>query len=237
MGLVDQFNKAANTPMSDPEYWRTMRTLLTTEATAIGIYNAIASGTALPTTTEELIKWGDKYSKTPSGTVPSGTFDSAFEISATDKAKLDGWKYRPDDQTYAKYKSIYDNPKYFDQKTGAANWPTNDGFVDGTKEVGIFDSSTMFMRIGGESGSFLGNTTDSFEMRALSPSSHSAEIHYYRPVTNIELTTGEVQPWFDCEGGGIQFVKYKTDGTMYTIEEMVKKGWLEEVFPDTMTGD
>ena len=79
MGLVDQFNKAANTPMSDPEYWRAMRTLLTTEATAIGIYNAIASGTALPTTTEELIKWGDKYSKTPSGTVPSGTFDNGFE--------------------------------------------------------------------------------------------------------------------------------------------------------------
>lgn len=79
MGLVDQFNKTANTPMSDPEYWRAMRTLLTTEATAIGIYNAIASGTALPTTTEELIKWGDKYSKTPSGTVSSGTFDNGFE--------------------------------------------------------------------------------------------------------------------------------------------------------------
>lgn len=79
MGLVDQFNKAANTPMSDPEYWRAMRTLLTTEATAIGIYNALASGSALPTTTEELIKWGDKYSKTPSGTVPAGTFDEAFD--------------------------------------------------------------------------------------------------------------------------------------------------------------
>lgn len=51
----------------------------------------------------------------------------------------------------------------------------------------------------------------------------------YRPTTKIELTTGEVAPWFDSRGGGVQFVKYKPDGSMYTINEMLTNGWLEEI--------
>lgn len=36
-------------------------------------------------------------------------------------------------------------------------------------------------------------------------------------------------PWFDSRGGGVQFVKYKPDGSMYTINEMLTNGWLEEI--------
>ena len=118
---------------------------------------------------------------------------------------------------------------YFDQATGEAHWPPCDGFVDGTQEIISYDSSMTFMRVGGTGGSYLGNTTDTFEMRSLSPSSRLSEIHYYRPVESIELTTGEVAKWFDCEGGGIQFVKYKPSGEMYTIQEMLDNAWIEDI--------
>ena len=180
-------------------------------------------------TSQDLIRWADRYGGLPRGQVPAGTFDEAFEISFADNGKLNRWIYRPDDATYIRYKAIYDNPKYFDQNTGAARWPANDGFIDGTQKVVTYNKDTIFMRIGGENGSYLGNTTDTFDMRSLSPSSYTAEIHYYRPTTKIELTTGKVAPWFDSRGGGVQFVKYKPDGSMYTINEMLTNGWLEEI--------
>ncbi|MFR8177395.1 MAG: TNT domain-containing protein [Christensenellales bacterium] len=222
MGLVDQFNKAANTPMSDPEYWRAMRTLLTTEATAIGIYNAIASGTALPTTTEELIKWGDKYSKTPSGTVSSGTFDSAFEISATDKAKLDGWKFRPDDQTYAKYKSIYDNPKYFDQNTGSIQWPSNDGFDGSSKQITL-EPGMRIDRYGEGTGYYTSPFGTPYSERSLAPNTDKRPYTVYEVVKPIQVEGGKIAPWFDEPGGGIQYIMPES------LDQLVKESILKEV--------
>ena len=32
------------------------------------------------------------------------------------------WDYTPDDELYLKYKDVFDNPRYYNQETGAINW-------------------------------------------------------------------------------------------------------------------
>lgn len=43
------------------------------------------------------------------------------------------------------------------------------------------------------------------------------------------MTSGEIAPWFGSEGGGTQFVKYKPDGTKYTIRELEDAGLIEDI--------
>lgn len=43
------------------------------------------------------------------------------------------------------------------------------------------------------------------------------------------MTTGKAAPWFGSEGGGEQFVKYKPDGSKYTIKELEDAGMLEDI--------
>lgn len=55
------------------------------------------------------------------------------------------------------------------------------------------------------------------------------EIHYYRMTEEGSMTSGEIAPWFGSEGGGTQFVKYKPDGTKYTIRELEDAGLIEDI--------
>ena len=43
------------------------------------------------------------------------------------RVKLNQWNYRPNADLYNKYKNVFDNPKYYNQETGAINWPDNRG--------------------------------------------------------------------------------------------------------------
>ena len=47
-------------------------------------------------------------------------------VSDEDLAKINSWKYRPDDVTYANYKNYFDNPKYVNQITGEVVVPLDD---------------------------------------------------------------------------------------------------------------
>ena len=76
---------------------------------------------------------------------------------------------------------------------------------------------------------FLGNATDSFETRALAPHSETAEVHYYQLTEDYKMTIGEAAPWFGSDGGAEQFVKYKSDGSKYTIKELEDLGILEDI--------
>ena len=48
-------------------------------------------------------------------------------------------------------------------------------------------------------------------------------------IEDCEMTTGVVAPWFGSDGGAEQFVKYKLDGTKYTIKELLDIGILDDV--------
>lgn len=147
--------------------------------------------------------------------------------------KIYNWDYRPNDETYLKYKSIFDDEVYYNQRNGAINWPDNDGFVVDTIKNKRLSEGTYFKRYGGNSGEFLGNTADSFESRSLAPHSDPAinnvEIHYYELIEDTEFTTGKAAPWFGQPGGADQFVKYKIDGTKYTIQELEAEGILIDI--------
>lgn len=54
-------------------------------------------------------------------------------------------------------------------------------------------------------------------------------MHYYQLTEDFRMTTGKAAPWFGSEGGGEQFVKYKPDGSKYTIKELEDAGMLEDI--------
>ena len=150
-------------------------------------------------------------------------------ISDADRIKIDNWDYTPTDDVYSKYKNVFDNPKYYDQTTGKIQWPDVDGFKAETKGDAVISESTVFKRFGENSGEFLGNATDSFESRALAPHCEDAAVHYYQLTEDYVMTTGKAVPWFGSDGGAEQFVKYKPDGTKYTIKELEDAGILEDI--------
>jgi len=150
-------------------------------------------------------------------------------ISDTDRQKIDSWSYRPSDELYTKHKEVFDNPEFYDQSTGKIHWPKNDGFINGSIVDIYVDEKMVFKRYGEPTGEFLGNSKDSFELRALPPNYYGSNEYYYRPTEKFEITSGNVAPWFGSVGGGVQYIKYKTDGTRYTIQELLNLGFLEDI--------
>ena len=144
---------------------------------------------------------------------------SRDSLSSADRLRIKDWKFKPSDELYIKYKSVYQNDLYFNRVTGEIRWPNDDGFRKGT----------LFKRYGDNSGEFLGNTSDTYESRALAPYSENAKVHYYVLTEDYRMTSGEAAPWFGSNGGAEQFVKYKQDGTKYSIKELQDLGILKEL--------
>ena len=135
-------------------------------------------------------------------------------LSSADRMRVAGWDYAPSDELYIKYKNVYQNDLYFNQATGAVNWPICDGFVENTITQVTIKKGTILSRFGSPSGEFLGASNDSFEARSLAPFSDyrinkDIELHYYKAMEDFEMTAGKIAPWFDFRGGGTQYLKYK----------------------------
>ena len=145
------------------------------------------------------------------------------------REKTRQWRYSPSDELYAKYRDVYQNPQYYDPDTGEIHWPEDDGFEPDTKQEEVIRKGTVFMRIGGNSGSFLGNIIDDFDSRSLAPHSDGAPEHYYELLEDLKMTKGKAAPWFGKGGGAEQFVVYKEDGTKYTIRELEDAGILLDI--------
>lgn len=150
-------------------------------------------------------------------------------MSGTDKVKLSNWDYPPSADLYNKYKSVYDNPKYYNQSTGAIHWPDGDGFLEGTISKKMIPKGTIFKRIGYPSGEFLGNTLDSFESRSLAPHSEKSPVYYYKLMEDFEMTTGIAAPWFEQPGGAVQFVKYDSSGNKVKVQQLIDDFVIEDV--------
>ncbi|WZY01313.1 glycohydrolase toxin TNT-related protein [Bacillus sp. FSL W7-1360] len=156
-------------------------------------------------------------------------------ISAADRAKLDGWAYRPSDEMYLKYKETFDNPKYYDQKTGDIQWPPNDGFK-GKRVETMLEPGMVIDRYGDPGGSFLSPAGTPYEMRALALHSDSAPYYQYRVKKPLPVESGEIAPWFDRPGGGTQYltsikVYDKRAGGYITpsVEDLVRLEYLDKI--------
>ena len=140
------------------------------------------------------------------------------EISEADKAKLDKWKYRPDDNLYLENKKIFDNSKYFNQETGKIIWPENDGFLNEPVRETL-EPGTRIDRYGTGGGYYTSPEGTSFEERSIVPG--AGPYKSYEVVKPVEVWSGETAPWFDQDGGGTQ---YKFD---MTIDELILEGIIE----------
>jgi predicted ribonuclease toxin of YeeF-YezG toxin-antitoxin module len=144
---------------------------------------------------------------------------------------MNKWDYPPSKELYRKYESVYRNPKYYDQETGAIHWPPEDGFVSGTQKTETLHAGMRLDRYGNPAGSFLAPESDSFPSRALAPHSELAPYYVYEVIDDLEVTLGKIAPWFDQPGGGTQIIKYKPNGRPYSIEELIELKVIKQINP------
>ena len=132
-------------------------------------------------------------------------------IMVQDRVKLLSWERPVNSKLYLENKAVYDNPKYFDQLTGNENWPGQkgdpniDGFVKGEYQKTTLSPGDKIDRFGSDYGHFFGNIGESKEMRAMSPNSDFKNYNQYEILMDLPVLKGEIAPWFNQPGGGIQF--------------------------------
>lgn len=78
-------------------------------------------------------------------------------------------------------------------------------------------------RYGAEHGRFVAIQGIPFESRAMFPSASTKPYTIYRIVKPIDAIGGEIAPWFNKPGGGIQF------SLSNSVKELVESGHLERI--------
>ena len=168
-------------------------------------------------------KSGYKDSGIGNGKDPWRGYDSGkTTISLADKIKIDAWDCTPSDELYSKYKNVFDNPKYYNQKTGAINWPKNDGFASSPIDE-VLQPGTRIDRYGSDFGSFTSPEGIPYEMRAVAPGTDLKPYSVFEVVEPINVKAGEIAPWFDEPGGGIQYLLPDT------VDELLDVGILRRI--------
>ena len=154
--------------------------------------------------------------------VQGGSESGTTTISSADRIKIDAWDYAPSDELYSKYKNVFDNPKYYNQKTGAINWPKKDGFAS-TPIDEVLQPGTGIDRYGSDFGSFTSPEGIPYEMRAVAPGTDLKPYSVFEVVEPINVKAGEIAPWFDEPGGGIQYLLPDT------VDELLDAGILRRI--------
>lgn len=127
-------------------------------------------------------------------------------ISDEDLAKINSWgSNRPSDELYLQYKSVFDNPLYYNQTTGAVNWPANDGFAEipYAEHLGI---GTWLDRFGSDYGYYVSPAGTVYTMRSCAPGTESRAYSIFVVKKSTDVQSGMIAPWFDEEGGGYQYL-------------------------------
>ena len=142
--------------------------------------------------------------------------------------KQNQWDYRPDAELYLQYQDVYDNPKFFDPQTGEVHYPgTNgdintDGFTNGVYHVETLTSGTIIDRYGSNgSGRYFSPDGTPYAERALPPFMERQPYNRYRVVQPFDVKAGEIAPWFNQPGKGIQFL------SDYSLKYLLKHGYIE----------
>ena len=138
--------------------------------------------------------------------------DGIEGVSKADKLKISSWKYAPDEELYLKYKDVFDNPKYYNQTTGEINWPGQhgdkniDGFLNGKFDEVTLKPGEKIDRYGSDYGSFASPEGISYCDRALAPGTDLKPYSVFEVIKPMKIKAGEIAPWFNEIGGGIQYV-------------------------------
>lgn len=101
---------------------------------------------------------------------------------------------------------------WFDE-AGNPYWPKNDGFINTPVKIRL-EKGTLFSRYGSTRGRYAAPAGTTYEMRSLAPGTENEMV--WEVIKPFDGFGGEVAPWFDQPGGGIQ----------YQFKESVQ--WLKE---------
>ncbi|WP_273449545.1 glycohydrolase toxin TNT-related protein [Streptococcus ferus] len=126
-------------------------------------------------------------------------------LAPADRVKLMDWDYAPEPELYQKYKTVFDNPKYYDQMTGSIYWPENDGFSEVPKDI-VLESGVRIDRYGSDYGSFVSPEGVPYNQRAVAPGTDLKPYSVFEVVKPIKVKAGVVTPWFNEPGGGTQYL-------------------------------
>lgn len=97
-------------------------------------------------------------------------------------------------------------------KTGKTD-PNTDGFLNGNYIDTKLKKGEVIDRYGGNNGTFFGEEGTPIPNRAMAPDSDFSNYNVYKVTDEIPVQKGEIAPWFDQPGGGIQ---YKLDPNFVT---------------------
>lgn len=127
-------------------------------------------------------------------------------LSESDRLRISKWEYPPDDDLYLKYKSVYQNEKYFDQATGKPIYPPDDGFLGGSYDISTVKEGTFIDRVGSNgTGQFFSPAGGSYESRGLPPFMTKQPTTKYKVLQDFDVKSGKIAPWFDEPGMGTQY--------------------------------
>jgi hypothetical protein len=159
-------------------------------------------------------------------------------ITNAERLKLKGWGWPPKDKLYLKYKDIYNDEKYFNQVTGDAIYPIEDGFLNGKYDFSILKENTIIDRYGSnKTGKFFAPVGSSYGSRGLPPFMTEQPYNQYVVIREFEVKSGKIAPWFGEIGGGEQyFTDVKVldfDGNYVeaTIENLEKYEYIKKITP------
>src|SRR5690625_2517964 len=171
-----------------------------------------------------------------------GTKSGTAIISKADRAKLANWGRPPNDKLYLANKKVYDNKRYFDQKTGDVIYPGTKGdpnihgFTNGEFRTEQIPKGKVIDRYGDNgSGQYFSPDGSSYESRALPPFMKDKPYERYEVIREIEVKTGEVAPWFGENGKGIQhysdsyIVDLKGDLVPANVESLVNNKYIKKI--------
>lgn len=127
-------------------------------------------------------------------------------ISDEDLEKIESWgSNRPSDELYLQYETVFDNPLYYDQITGAIHWPANNGFAE-TAYDEILDAGTWIDRFGSDYGYYVSPAGTPYSMRSCAPGTEDRAYSIFVVKKSTDVQAGLIVSWFDEEGGGYQYL-------------------------------
>lgn len=151
-------------------------------------------------------------------------------------------KFPPSEKMYNENIDVYNNPKYFDQKTGDVIYPgmngdsNINGFVDGKFDKVKIERGTVIDRYGDNmGGKFFSPAGETFESRALPPFMKEKPYEKFQVIKSFDSKIGRIAPWFDQIGNGTQiYTDYKIlsrNGSLVdaTVQNLLDNGYIRKV--------
>ena len=146
-------------------------------------------------------------------------------VSDEISAKLDSWGInRPANELYLEYSAVFDNPRYYNQLTGAVIWPENDGFAE-TPYTVTLSPGTFIDRFGSDYGFYVCPAGIDYTSRSCAPGTEDKPYSVFVLKKPVDVQSGIIAAWFDEEGGGYQYflpssvMNLINDGSLRRVEQ------------------